>query len=148
MRPARKGPENQQAPVKPVSDRLASMRPARKGPENHINRNASDSSYARFNEAGPQGAGKPAAGRRPRARSDGASMRPARKGPENPGLQVETTLQLEAASMRPARKGPENPATSGINANTLALASMRPARKGPENRFRCACSGKLSNGLQ
>ena len=39
---------------------------------------------ARFNEAGPQGAGKPPLARAGRVRIVGASMRPARKGPENP----------------------------------------------------------------
>ena len=59
------------------------MRPARKGPENMwlwwwIGREGLG-----FNEAGPQGAGKPADHRRPGVRRRVASMRPARKGPEN-----------------------------------------------------------------
>ena len=60
MRPARKGPENlvaasyQQARVA-----FASMRPARKGPENRRERGGSHGSSMSFNEAGPQGAGKP-----------------------------------------------------------------------------------------
>ena len=58
MRPARKGPENDELPDRRHRQALPSMRPARKGPEN-----------------GVQGAGD--AGARP------PSMRPARKGPEN-----------------------------------------------------------------
>ena len=60
MRPARKGPEN----PSPDDDSAAvggvpSMRPARKGPENRAVRAAGLPSASSFNEAGPQGAGKP-----------------------------------------------------------------------------------------
>ena len=59
------------------------MRPARKGPENPAPARPALRVAGRFNEAGPQGAGKP--GRQDRMRRDKrlASMRPARKGPEN-----------------------------------------------------------------
>ena len=82
------------------------MRPARKGPENDTARCPSRRRRGRFNEAGPQGAGKP---RLPAAAERGrrASMRPARKGPENEGGR-EGRERRHAASMRPARKGPEN----------------------------------------
>ena len=59
MRPARKGPENR-GPQGRQPDALgASMRPARKGPENLALRGAGRPAGHRFNEAGPQGAGKP-----------------------------------------------------------------------------------------
>ena len=62
MRPARKGPENRVTKLLPDKPTAASMRPARKGPENlklHGVRLAE--LRAGFNEAGPQGAGKPSA---------------------------------------------------------------------------------------
>ena len=63
------------------------MRPARKGPENPVPRPGIDAGRVlRFNEAGPQGAGKPAAAAERRVADHHASMRPARKGPENPIL--------------------------------------------------------------
>ena len=130
------------------------MRPARKGPENGRRRVRARVRRGRFNEAGPQGAGKrlrdgPAADR------DRASMRPARKGPEN-GVALADRRERRLASMRPARKGPENaagppgpggrpprfneagPQGAGKPAGAAlgrpaAAASMRPARKGPEN---------------
>ena len=58
------------------------MRPARKGPENHQRRILASGSPRRFNEAGPQGAGKLRVAAQLGHRSS-ASMRPARKGPEN-----------------------------------------------------------------
>ena len=61
MRPARKGPENRPARSPSGEEpRVASMRPARKGPENRTTGPPSPACCAaRFNEAGPQGAGKP-----------------------------------------------------------------------------------------
>ena len=59
MRPARKGPENL---IQSVAERVrvaASMRPARKGPENVLRGGHFFCTWIRFNEAGPQGAGKP-----------------------------------------------------------------------------------------
>ena len=64
---------------------------------------------SRFNEAGPQGAGKPLPALLLRTLQDGASMRPARKGPENRRLAGGSRRGRRRASMRPARKGPENP---------------------------------------
>ena len=58
MRPARKGPENWDAAGGAVAGRGASMRPARKGPENHAPAAGRAPDGGRFNEAGPQGAGK------------------------------------------------------------------------------------------
>ena len=58
MRPARKGPENVMRPSGRHADRDASMRPARKGPENGGPRDRHGAPQHRFNEAGPQGAGK------------------------------------------------------------------------------------------
>ena len=60
MRPARKGPENVAGVVALLERISASMRPARKGPENNIEEQAPARAVG-FNEAGPQGAGKPAA---------------------------------------------------------------------------------------
>ena len=59
MRPARKGPENLLEWMKEVKSNRASMRPARKGPENPTSASSSLPPPMRFNEAGPQGAGKP-----------------------------------------------------------------------------------------
>ena len=59
------------------------MRPARKGPENPGAPAATSRSPSCFNEAGPQGAGKPPHGREAGGFLRRASMRPARKGPEN-----------------------------------------------------------------
>ena len=60
MRPARKGPENlEPRPQPPTLQRVASMRPARKGPENPSRPCSVSSTSSGFNEAGPQGAGKP-----------------------------------------------------------------------------------------
>ena len=61
-----------------------------------------------FNEAGPQGAGKPAPVANPRVAPLLASMRPARKGPENNPARPGQPHAAPDASMRPARKGPEN----------------------------------------
>ena len=59
MRPARKGPENEDVVAEPASgDDRASMRPARKGPENSISGSGGAGAGGGFNEAGPQGAGK------------------------------------------------------------------------------------------
>ena len=59
MRPARKGPENVRLPLRGGGCDAASMRPARKGPENWILDDGEELGYLGFNEAGPQGAGKP-----------------------------------------------------------------------------------------
>ena len=59
------------------------MRPARKGPENLSHRSSAAEAASGFNEAGPQGAGKPAGGLLDLQQAAAASMRPARKGPEN-----------------------------------------------------------------
>ena len=59
MRPARKGPENPIRGVRGVGSRVASMRPARKGPENRKRPANLTERTLSFNEAGPQGAGKP-----------------------------------------------------------------------------------------
>ena len=60
MRPARKGPENLEIGARERRvPGVASMRPARKGPENHVNPATSSTIQGGFNEAGPQGAGKP-----------------------------------------------------------------------------------------
>ena len=65
MRPARKGPENLVAHIHRMPEGvLASMRPARKGPENRGAAPGLERDPRRFNEAGPQGAGKPCAPRR------------------------------------------------------------------------------------
>ena len=62
MRPARKGPENRQTAITwQELINLASMRPARKGPENQPLQTIRAGLLHRFNEAGPQGAGKPGA---------------------------------------------------------------------------------------
>ena len=79
------------------------MRPARKGPENALGVVVRGQRTDRFNEAGPQGAGK-----RDRAR-DGvcplreASMRPARKGPEN----ADVPLHVSTAGGRFNEAGPQ-----------------------------------------
>ena len=106
------------------------MRPARKGPENAASSFGVSIVFLRFNEAGPQGAGKlggasaafvpltgfneagpQGAGKRPRCKvklaRGWASMRPARKGPENLECAAQP-IEWRPASMRPARKGPEN----------------------------------------
>ena len=85
------------------------MRPARKGPENP--RAGSSRSRRRswlFNEAGPQGAGKPAA--RLFAHDEIIDFNEA--GPQGAG----------------------KPHPGGIRGRTRTITSMRPARKGPENR--------------
>ena len=85
MRPARKGPENRRQPRgHPQLRPLASMRPARKGPENRTREFKGGGRPPGFNEAGPQGAGKPFGPGAGSAGAEAASMRPARKGPENP----------------------------------------------------------------
>ena len=58
MRPARKGPENPHINLSDLADVPASMRPARKGPENSRPGGRRAGRPFRFNEAGPQGAGK------------------------------------------------------------------------------------------
>ena len=58
MRPARKGPENGEVERRGEDPADASMRPARKGPENSWKHPGSGFGLPRFNEAGPQGAGK------------------------------------------------------------------------------------------
>ena len=83
------------------------MRPARKGPEN-VRVSRFDRLFrGRFNEAGPQGAGKPAAGRR----TSPGSGRFNEAGPQGAGKLPALRARIEVqrhASMRPARKGPEN----------------------------------------
>ena len=59
------------------------MRPARKGPENLEIQGGFVYADRNFNEAGPQGAGKPDERYARPDDTDGTSMRPARKGPEN-----------------------------------------------------------------
>ena len=119
-----------------ITAALASMRPARKGPENLCLVAVTVCVVDRFNEAGPQGAGKPDELRpRPAARLR-ASMRPARKGPENLRPRRRREPRERPASMRPARKGPENLLPPGTRVTLPGIASMRPARKGPENRRR------------
>ena len=59
------------------------MRPARKGPENPRPGARPRPRAGSFNEAGPQGAGKPNGARMFMITAMDASMRPARKGPEN-----------------------------------------------------------------
>ena len=59
MRPARKGPENRPLAVVHRIRLSASMRPARKGPENLRPLDRCTVNRHGFNEAGPQGAGKP-----------------------------------------------------------------------------------------
>ena len=59
MRPARKGPENPPIRILRAVAYRASMRPARKGPENQIFNGRKNYVELGFNEAGPQGAGKP-----------------------------------------------------------------------------------------
>ena len=90
----------------------ASMRPARKGPENRNRWGAKRKEANSFNEAGPQGAGKPtAAGCWETVRGVGfneAGPQGAGKPPPPPA----TLIPLYTASMRPARKGPENPLTA------------------------------------
>ena len=72
------------------------MRPARKGPENRASCICHATLPTRFNEAGPQGAGKPAARALPRDGRLPASMRPARKGPEN-RIEAEKKRREEAS---------------------------------------------------
>ena len=59
MRPARKGPENVDGGGGQRAAAVASMRPARKGPENLPLPGLPGGAAGGFNEAGPQGAGKP-----------------------------------------------------------------------------------------
>ena len=61
MRPARKGPENRGVSERGAGAGRASMRPARKGPENRGTTQCDPPPAPGFNEAGPQGAGKPSA---------------------------------------------------------------------------------------
>ena len=146
MRPARKGPENPAEPSRAGRPLAASMRPARKGPEN-LRRLQVDVPYPEsFNEAGPQGAGKPLPVGNDHARRARASMRPARKGPENPVTRKARRQLPEQASMRPARKGPENLSSNHANV-AIVNASMRPARKGPENRRGGGCGRAWLEGF-
>ena len=82
------------------------MRPARKGPENSGSVAGDWADSARFNEAGPQGAGK----RRPALPGNGqrvaASMRPARKGPEN-------AFETPGRGARPGRFNEAGPQGAG-----------------------------------
>ena len=83
------------------------MRPARKGPENLNRYIYGHPAMLRFNEAGPQGAGKPAV----RASiASGCSFSFNEAGPQGAGKLEVVGLPAVAAfaSMRPARKGPEN----------------------------------------
>ena len=59
MRPARKGPENRHRRRDGDDVGRTSMRPARKGPENQVPPIRVLGHCHDFNEAGPQGAGKP-----------------------------------------------------------------------------------------
>ena len=107
------------------------MRPARKGPENKRDPRSELLSAGRFNEAGPQGAGKPARPRQPTATA--ACFNEA--GPQGAGkhsFRESLERRRKGASMRPARKGPENVAPRPQDPGRRR-ASMRPARKGPEN---------------
>ena len=69
------------------------MRPARKGPENRRRDGLADRRDCRFNEAGPQGAGKPRFRLVRVVEPLAASMRPARKGPENQQTKIGHTKQ-------------------------------------------------------
>ena len=113
------------------------MRPARKGPENVRAAAPVLHPASRFNEAGPQGAGKRGAQLRQEPQRTVASMRPARKGPENDDIRAVARLAPQA-SMRPARKGPENAtrqaggraSTPGFNEAGPQGAGKRPAHAG------------------
>ena len=131
MRPARKGPENRQEIERAERVGIASMRPARKGPENTIFGKSRTVDNGCFNEAGPQGAGKPA---KLRASCD-CPPRFNEAGPQGAGKRITFCILFGggvSASMRPARKGPEN-ANRNARGAGAEKASMRPARKGPEN---------------
>ena len=135
MRPARKGPENHMLILgiwAIICD--PSMRPARKGPENRVTLLSPTSEEVTFNEAGPQGAGKPTLEYRKLRAAQLPSMRPARKGPENHCAGRHRAGAPRRPSMRPARKGPENLVHRPADAVEHGRPSMRPARKGPENR--------------
>ena len=82
------------------------MRPARKGPENERRRGTGCGGCARFNEAGPQGAGKLDV--IPHEKLGPTRFNEA--GPQGAGKRhaLDTRDQGITASMRPARKGPEN----------------------------------------
>ena len=83
MRPARKGPENHARIPAAVARDVASMRPARKGPENRaMQRPTGRRSTPGFNEAGPQGAGKP---RTLRSMARSATRRFNEAGPQGAG---------------------------------------------------------------
>ena len=137
MRPARKGPENQQEPEAgaPVVGQ-ASMRPARKGPENHTGHRRSSYATVRFNEAGPQGAGKPGGHQ---IRSPSADRCFNEAGPQGAGKprpyrspRLVTSRCFNEAGPQGAGKPSEQPGNRAL----FSGASMRPARKGPENRRR------------
>ena len=132
MRPARKGPENDYFGISPCGGRRGFNEAGPQGAGKPASpRRAFAGGGARFNEAGPQGAGKHRRFRGVPPILGHASMRPARKGPENGAMRVMPRLVI-SASMRPARKGPEN-VVQGQKSCRLSCASMRPARKGPEN---------------
>ena len=137
MRPARKGPENAQFLVGRLGLDEASMRPARKGPENALACGRGRGAPMGFNEAGPQGAGKPDL-EVTMPSGPGASMRPARKGPENRHRLAGKGVEL-GASMRPARKGPENPGERRMGRR----GDRRFNEAGPQGAGKpgCRCTG-------
>ena len=94
------------------------MRPARKGPEN---RGQGPRIAARdgacFNEAGPQGAGKPRRSR-PAARPAACFNEAGPQGAGKPASAPAAGAGAQLASMRPARKGPENPAAGRAPTST------------------------------
>ena len=141
------------------------MRPARKGPENLV-RHALTDVAGSFNEAGPQGAGKPLRRWRRRVLTAPAFNE---AGPQGAGKRrlLDAATSEEIPSMRPARKGPENaeekkpasavcrtfneagpqgagkPRAAGKVAGEQPVPSMRPARKGPENGWMIWPSGSV-----
>ena len=172
MRPARKGPENHALDWISEHVSSASMRPARKGPENPCVPAGSGMARACFNEAGPQGAGKPRRRRETTPAARPASMRPARKGPENrapAGSAAGTSPRFNEAGPQGAGKPPaalrrRRPDGAGFNEAgpqgagkpwsiwrrwpNAVIASMRPARKGPENRLGAIANAKCEAMLQ
>ena len=84
MRPARKGPENREPEPCPEGQERVFNEAGPQGAGKPHAREAVRLWMEPFNEAGPQGAGKPRPGPIWPAPSPAPSMRPARKGPENP----------------------------------------------------------------
>ena len=117
------------------------MRPARKGPENRRHCSGHRRECCRFNEAGPQGAGKPSTGLGAHAPhllgfNEAGPQGAGKPRSEQKYIACTRTLCFNEAGPQGAGK----PSQGLHEAEEAIKASMRPARKGPENPAQIASS--------